>query len=321
MKKGVLVMGGSLFIGVEVVNKLLENNYNVTICNRGNNPLNIVGVEEIYTDRNDKESLKSLLSNRKFEYVIDISGLNKKHIEKLYEALNKKYLKNYIFVSSSAVYQESSTLPFLEDIGIGKNKFWQDYGLDKIEAEKFLKEKFEKEKFPFIALRPPYVYGPNNYVYREAYLFERILEGKKIIIPSRGETKIQFIHVKDLANMIITLLERDDLVGEIFNSANKEYISFNEWVNIAMEVVGKRVEVIHFDNKNFNYDSRDFFPFYEYEYYLDTNKLNNICKSKIDFKEGMKESFDWYQNYKEKVLVKEHIYENEKKILKLLEKN
>ncbi len=317
MMKKVLIMGGSLFIGLEIVHKLIEKGYDITVCNRGNNPLNLDTVKEIQVDREDSKELNRHFQELDFDFVIDVSALNKNHVKILYETLNKKKLKNYIFISSGAVYKNSSTLPFQEDRDIGENKYWKDYGLNKIEAEEFLKEKFKKENFPFIVLRPPYVYGPNNYIYREAYLFERILEDKKIIIPKDGETKVQFIHVSDLANMVITLLEREDLVGNIYNASNKEYITFREWVNIAMEVTGKEVEVVNFDNDKYNFNSRDFFPFYDYDYYLSTNKLDFIYKSKISFEEGMKDSLKWYLKNNKKVAVKEHIYNNEKKIMNL----
>lgn len=49
-------------------------------------------------------------------------------------------------ISSSSVYPDDSAQPFLENSQLGENKFWGQYGLDKIAAEKRLLELVPKQK-------------------------------------------------------------------------------------------------------------------------------------------------------------------------------
>lgn len=48
------------------------------------------------------------------------------------------------------------------------NKYWGEYGIGKIEAERGL---LARVPAAYI-LRPPYLYGPMNNVYREAFVFD-----------------------------------------------------------------------------------------------------------------------------------------------------
>ena len=89
-------------------------------------------------------------------------------------------------ISSSAVYPEYGVQPFLEESEKSENKFWGAYGTDKIAAEKVL---LERVKDAYI-LRPPYLYGPMNNVYREAFVFDCALADRKILFTSRWRYEI-----------------------------------------------------------------------------------------------------------------------------------
>lgn len=104
-----------------------------------------------------------------FDAVVDVTAYNATDIQLLLDALER--YENYIFISSSAVYPEYAKQPFGEDTLLGKNIFWGKYGIDKLEAEKTL---LERNPNAYI-LRPPYLYGPYNNVYREGFVFELTL--------------------------------------------------------------------------------------------------------------------------------------------------
>lgn len=74
----------------------------------------------------------------------------------------------YVLLSSSAVYPETAFRPFAEETAPGPNRFWGGYGLGKIAAEQALHRRVPQAYI----LRPPYLYGPMNNLYREAFVFD-----------------------------------------------------------------------------------------------------------------------------------------------------
>lgn len=316
MRKKVLVMGGSYFIGKKIVDVLLENDYSVCILNRGTKENNDDSIINLKCDRNDTEQMKSVLSNHFFDIVIDVSGLNQLQVEILYDSLNKENLKKFVLISSSAVYDvENLNIPYKEEDPLNENKYWTDYGKNKIEAENFLIGKFQDSNTDLVILRPPYVYGENNYAQRESFIFDHICNNKPIIIPNDGSTYLQFIYTTDLANIILNLINKDLGGVSIFNVGNKKPLTIREWVECCSKVVGKQAKIIEYDYHHYNRNERDFFPFFNYDNVLDISKINEIYSNETDFEIGLRNCFEWYSNNVDNISFKENISLNEKEIL------
>ena len=210
-------------------------------------------------------------------------------------------------ISSSAVYPEYLPQPFTEETQIGKNKIWGKYGTDKIAAEKTLLKRVPSAYI----LRPPYLYGPMNNVYREAFVFECALQDRKFFIPKNGELKLQFFHVEDLCRFMDILIKTMP-TQHIFNVGNKCAVTVKEWVNICYNVAGKYAETIPvFDDV----EQRNFFSFYDYEYFLDVNKQYELMPETKPLIEGLQESFEWYICNKEKVIKKPFIEFNDNNLI------
>ena len=159
MKK-ILVTGGTTFVSKYVSEYFVNSGYEVYVLNRNTKP-QIKGVKLIEGDRHN---LGNKLKDMFFDVVADITAHNSTDIIDLVDALGT--FVQYIMISSSAVYPEYGVQPFLEESEKSANKFWSKYGTDKIEAENAL---IERVRDAYI-LRPPYLYGPMNNVYREAYV-------------------------------------------------------------------------------------------------------------------------------------------------------
>lgn len=201
--------------------------------------------------------------------------------------------EDYILISSSAVYPEYVTQPFLEDTTLAVNKYWGKYGTDKIEAEETL---IKRNPAAYI-IRPPYLYGPMNNVYREAFVFDCALADRKFYLPKNGDMKLQFFHIHDLCRFIdIFLTKRPE--QRIYNVGNRDAISIKDWVKLCYDVVGKNVKFI---NVYEDIEQRSFFSFYNYEYYLDVSMQYELMPDVKPMKEGLKEAFEWYRNNMEKV--------------------
>ena len=73
------------------------------------------------------------------------------------------------------------------------------YVRNKGESERALFRLHRDQGIPVATLRPPYIYGPENPFYREAFFWDRLLADRPIIVPGDGSRLMQFVHVDDVA--------------------------------------------------------------------------------------------------------------------------
>lgn len=280
MKK-VLVTGGTVFVSRYIAEYFVKKNYNVYVLNR-NNKKQSDGVKLICADRHN---LGKALRNFHFDVVID-TAYTSDDVKRLFAAIGSR--EDYILISSSAVYPEKTLQPFKESSVLGFNKFWGKYGTDKIEAEAAL---LKRNPNAYI-LRPPYLYGEMNNVYREAFVFDCALAGRKFYLPKDGKMKLQFFYIHDLCRFIDVLLKNKP-TRHIFNLGNKNSISICEWVELCYKVIGRKVE---YENVYKNIEQRNYFCFYDYQFCLDVSEQYKLMQNIKPIAEGLKESFYWYRN-------------------------
>lgn len=286
MKK-ILVTGGTVFVSKYVAEYFVKKGYDVYVLNR-NNHKQCDGVTLIEADRN---KLGDVLKGYQFDAVLDINAYMAKEVEGLLDALDS--FDDYVLISSSAVYPEYETQPFTEKTPVGENKFWGSYGTDKIAAEEVLTKRVPNAYI----IRPPYLYGPMNNVYREAFVFDCAMEERKFYLPEDGKLKLHFFHVKDLCRVIEAILDKKPK-NHIFNVGNKEAVTIRDWVSWCYAAAGKEAEFIEV-NEDINW--RSYFSFSKYEYFLDTAKQDELIDTIVDLKEGLKEAFEWYRDNQDKV--------------------
>lgn len=287
--KTILVTGGTVFVSRYIAEYYVGQGMEVYVLNR-NTKEQSGGVKLIQADRHN---LGNALQDIHFDVVID-TAYNAADVNALLNGLNS--YGEYILISSSAVYPESGIQPFQEKERLGVNKFWGKYGTDKIEAENALLSRNPKA----YVLRPPYLYGKLNNVYREAFVFDCALSDRKFYLPKDGSMKMQFFHVEDLCKFIDVILEKKP-AEHIYNVGNKEAISIRRWAELCYATVGKTVEFVNvFDDT----EQRNYFPFYDYEYYLDVRKQHEMMPEEKDIAEGVKEAFVWYKDNMDKVMKK-----------------
>lgn len=275
----ILVTGGTVFVSRYIAEYYVSKGEDVYVLNR-NTRQQSKGVKLIEADR---FNLKDCLREHYFDLVID-TGYNGEAVNSLLDALNG--YGEYVFISSSAVYPEYVKQPFRENSELGVNKIWGQYGINKVESEKAL---LKRNPNAYI-LRPPYLYGQMNNVYREAFVFDCALADRKFYLPKNGEMKLQFFHVDDLCRFIDVIMERKPS-EHIFNVGNEKAISIRDWVEICYDVAGKQVDFV---NVNKDIEQKNYFSFYNYEYYLDVSKQYELMGDVKTMHDGLTEAFEWY---------------------------
>ncbi len=285
MKK-MLITGGTVFVS-RFAAEFFSSRYDVYVLNRNTKPQ----CENATLIEADRHNLGSCLKDKHFDAILDITAYDRQDVEDLLDAVGS--FDDYILISSSAVYPETAAQPFTEETAIAPNSIWGKYGTDKIAAEQVLQARVPRGYI----LRPPYLYGPGNNVYREAFVFDCALQRRKFYLPGNGSMKLQFFHVEDLCRFIEGILETHPN-QRVFNVGNADAVTIKQWVMLCYEAAGEKAEFVEVTGE---VEQRSFFPFYNYDYYLNVTKQTNLMPHTIPLAHGLKESFAWYQGNEDKV--------------------
>lgn len=281
----ILITGGTTFVSRYAAEHFVSKGEEVFVLNRNSRPQS-QGVHLINCDR---LNLGNKFADEHFDLILDITAYTDEHIKALLKS--GVSFDDYIFISSSAVYPETNRQPFAENQTCGKNSVWGDYGINKLNAEKYLLDTVQNAYI----LRPPYFYGMYENLYREAFPFDCAILDRKFYIPENGDMKLQFFNVSDLCKFIEIIIEKHPS-NHIFNVGNKETVTIKEWVELCYKAAGRKVEFVSVSK---DIPQRDYFCFYDYEYVLDVTKQNELMPNTVSLYDGLKEEFEWYKNHQD----------------------
>ena len=228
----VLVIGGTKFIGRWLVAELLRGGHEVHVLHRrARNPFGR-RVHNLVADRNDAGSVRKAVAATRFDAVFDFAydwerGTTRAQVEATAQIFDGK-IGRYVFMSSVAAYGDG--LNHHEGDALAPDDHPSAYVRDKAMSERALFRLHQRTGFPIITLRPPFVYGPGNPFYREAFLWDRLRADRPVILPSDGHRLMQFIYVHDLVELAVRVLEQRNVVGHAFNAANARALPQHEVV-------------------------------------------------------------------------------------------
>ncbi|ATB28211.1 SDR family oxidoreductase [Melittangium boletus] len=223
--KRILILGGTAFLGPQLVEAAQARGHTVTLFNRGKTrPELFPNVEKLRGDRDPLkgEGLKAL-EGRSWDAVIDTSG----YVPRLVRAsasLLAPHVGQYVFISSISVYKEMTRPDLDERAAVATVADTQDekVGEANYGALKALCEQEAEAAFPGRAtnIRPGLIVGPGDPTQRFTYWPVRVARGGEVLAPGSERDPVQFIDVRDLAEWTILALENRD-VG-IFNAVGPE---------------------------------------------------------------------------------------------------
>lgn len=294
----ILITGGTVFVSRYAAKYFVSRGHSVYVLNRGTREQE-KGVSLIKADRHD---LGDKLKKYEFDAVLDITAYTKQDVSDLIEALGD--FGSYIFISSSAVYPETTPQPFKETDKTGINSVWGDYGKNKTEAENYLRSGLPNAYI----VRPPYLYGAMNNLFREAFVFDCALRDRCFFLPDfylseGGKIPLQFFDIEDLCVFMKLLLEKQP-EERIFNVGNTKITDIIGWVELCYGVLGKKPQFKYVSGE---IDQRNYFPFRNYGYTLDTDRQKRLMTQLKPLETGIEQSYEWYIRNKDKVIKKNYI--------------
>ena len=206
----VLVLGGTSFVGRAIVEDLLARGHTPTIFSRGRTgPELFSGVERLVGDRDTGDY--AALKGRRWDVVIDVTAYVPRHVAQATAAL-AGHQGRYVFVSTGLVYDHAAAAvgltessprlpPFRESEEINEDT----YGPLKVACEDDLLEQFGDR---LSVVRPGWVVGPHDGQDRLTYWVRRGARRGPVAVPSRLDRPVQLMDVRDLARLVVALLEQ-----------------------------------------------------------------------------------------------------------------
>ena len=301
MKKNILIIGGSYFIGrIFVMGLSKKSDYSIHLVNRGRNPLRIPGVEEHVCDRRDITEMKKVIPPLDYHAVLDFCADFPQEINNLLENLPGT-IEQYIYISTCTVYKPSLDFPKFEDSPKPSGALpgpMGEYGYNKWLLELETQNVCQKHHIPYTILRLAFVYGPFNYAPRESFFFDLILANKTIPIPHNSLALFQFIYVKDIAKILFACLDNEKVFNNTYNLAAEELISYDKLIGVFEQVSGNSIKTKRLSIDTINKDNIPLpFPLDQHEIYSGTLLANTLNFKFTPFIEGMKETFDFYKKF------------------------
>lgn len=266
-------------------------------------------VKIIEADARNKTQMQDIFKSLFFDIVCDFICFNENDAILDIEIFKEK-TNHFIFISTEAIYKrQSKFLPFKENTPQYNIDISSDYINGKIKAEIIFKKAYENENFPVTILRPSYTYdtiiptpvGANCFT-----VIEYLKNTNTIIQASQSYALRVFTHSKDFATALLGIMQNRSSIGQDYHATTDEWLTWNDVVDILTNVLHiHNSKIITADiktiiNSKLLGQKELLMQKYWHNIY-DNTKIKSLLplwRAEISFKEGIKESINWFEEDK-----------------------
>ncbi|WP_458185204.1 NAD-dependent epimerase/dehydratase family protein [Haladaptatus sp. NG-WS-4] len=291
-----LVIGGTRFIGRHLVTDLLDNNYDVTIFNRGNhdNPFaETDGVSHVEGDRTNDSALERAAEEVAPDIVVDCVAYEPRDVRAATEIFADG--DGYVYISSGSAYGEE-VIPKRENETIlydctpeqATDDSPESYGPRKAEGDRAIFEAAARG-VNAMSVRPCIVYGPYDYTERLDFWLNRVDEYDRLLVPGDGQNLWHRAYVEDVASALRIVAERGK-PGEAYNVGDRRLVTMDEMVELFADAFDTSVELVHASDRELStadLSMDDYVLYRDYPHVLDTNKLAALGWESTPLEEAM----------------------------------
>ena len=261
----VLVTGGAGFIGSNLVNKLVELDYQVEVIDNNLRDLTKINKKANYhkydlSDVNNLNQVARILNSvdtvfhlaaraRVQPSIDDPVGYEMNNTLSTVNILKScvdSNVRRFVYSSSSSVYGDNDNMPLKENF---KPNPLSPYGAQKYYGEILCNTFAEVYDIETVSLRYFNVYGEGQniggaYSLVIGIFFNQLLKGKPLTIRGDGNQKRDFTYVGDVVNANI-LASKSSMVGrgEVLNIGNGDNRTINQIANL-FDVEKKYIEPV-----------------------------------------------------------------------------
>lgn len=229
MKKRILIIGGTYFLGRVFSILAAREGHALTFINRGR--FSMKGLEtdvrEFRCDRHELVGIKGLELDSDYDAVVDFCAYAPGDIRMLCDALPCRF-GQYIYISTADVYERRPGIK-TEEAPLQSEEPADEVGLytfRKMLLEQELRAAAADGGFSFTILRPAFVFGPYNYAPRESWFIQLILQKHFVYNPTDSTGHFQMVYVKDAAEAILRCIGQEQSRDQIYNLSAPEILNY-----------------------------------------------------------------------------------------------
>jgi dTDP-glucose 4,6-dehydratase len=319
MKK-IIVTGGLGFIGSNLIDLLLKKNYKVLNIDKVTYSSNFYNTKEFKNSKNYKfikcdikdKKIRNIFFKYKPNCIFNLAA--ETHVDRsidnpesfiqsnivgvynlleYFKIFSKTNNSKLIHISTDEVYgdilsgRSSETYPYQPS---------SPYAASKAASDHLVSSYIRTYKIPAIITNCSNNYGPKQHPEKLIpKLIYNILNNKSLPIYGKGTNSREWIYVKDHCEALIKVYLKGK-VGEFYNIGSNKNLNNLEvskkLLNVSKNLInlGSKVKISFVKDR----------PGHDIRYALNSNKIKRNLKwyPKTNFKEGIKLTFDWYNNNK-----------------------
>ena len=316
-----LITGGAGFIGSHLADELLKTGKEVTVLD----DLSTGRFENIaHLDGNKKfrfvegsilnESLVDKLVEKAdvvyhLAAAVGVDLIVKKPLESLTTNIKgseivlemvHRYHKKVLITSTSEIYGKNANGPLKEDddriLGSPLKSRW-GYSTAKAVDEMLAYEYWRQKQVPVVIVRLFNTVGPRQtgaYGMVIPRFVTQALKGEPVTIYGTGRQSRCFLHVKDVVNTLIKLMNTESVLGKVFNIGSQEEITMEGLAKKIIEITKSKSKLVYIP-----YDKAYEEGFEDMERRVpDTTRVKDAVgfKSTVDLEGIIKSVVEYYRN-------------------------
>ncbi|MFN3814255.1 MAG: NAD-dependent epimerase/dehydratase family protein [Aquificaceae bacterium] len=232
----VLITGSTGFVGKYIVNRLLEEGYEVASAVRNTKKLQRLygnSVKGYKVDFESEESLKEAFGDFRPDFVVHLIGI-------LYEERSKGVTFHKVHhVYSKNLYEVA------KGFDIKKVVHMSALGTDRSSPSSYHKTKYMGEKelinsgINYTIFRPSIILGPEQRLFYDMWKITKYIP--IVALPNFGGYKFQPVDVRDVACCFVKALSNQETDKKTYEVCGSKKVSFKELLEDIFFLFGKRV--------------------------------------------------------------------------------